>query len=176
MKYALIGCGRIAVNHIKAVLNNGLEMVAVCDIVPEHIDVLFSKTGYDKPVERYEDYKEMIDNHPELVLVSIATDSGKHAEIALYCIEKGINVIIEKPIAMSLADADRIIALSKEKGVIFSSPNCSSIFEKSMLLLSILAGVPVLNRRTSIPRFIRDAVNALAAGNPFGPVYLLTSP
>lgn len=117
MKYALIGCGRIAVNHIKAVVNNGLEMVAVCDIVPEHIDILFDKTGYDKPVERYKCYKEMVDHHPELELVSIATDSGVHAEIALYCIDKGINVIIEKPIAMSLADADEIIKRSNAKGV-----------------------------------------------------------
>lgn len=45
MKYALIGCGRIAVNHIKAVVNNKLDMVAVCDIVPENIDILFNKTG-----------------------------------------------------------------------------------------------------------------------------------
>jgi len=117
MKYALIGCGRIAVNHIKAVVNNGLEMVAVCDIVPEHIDILFEKTGYDKPVERYEDYRRMVDEHPELELVSIATESGRHAEIALYCIDKGINVIIEKPIAMSLADADEIIRRSEAKHV-----------------------------------------------------------
>lgn len=117
MKYALIGCGRIAVNHIKAVVNNNLDMVAVCDIIPEHIDILFEKTGYDKPVERFESYKEMLNKHPELELVSIATDSGVHAEIALYCIDRGINVIIEKPIAMSLADADEIIKRSGEKKV-----------------------------------------------------------
>lgn len=117
MKYALIGCGRIAVNHIKAVVNNNLEMVAVCDIVPEHIDVLFEKTGYNKDVFRYSDYREMIDKHSELELVSIATDSGVHAEIALYCINKGINVIIEKPIAMSMNDADEIIRQAKEKNV-----------------------------------------------------------
>lgn len=117
MKYALIGCGRIAVNHIKAVVNNNLEMVAVCDTIPEQIDILFDKTGYDKVVERFNDYKAMVDNHPELELVSIATDSGVHAEIALYCIKKGLNVIIEKPIAMSLADADEIIRTAKEKGV-----------------------------------------------------------
>ena len=35
MKYALIGCGRIATNHMKAAVNNGLEIVAVCDILPE---------------------------------------------------------------------------------------------------------------------------------------------
>ena len=37
MKYALIGCGRISTNHVKAVLNNQLEFVAACDVVPEHI-------------------------------------------------------------------------------------------------------------------------------------------
>lgn len=117
MNYALIGCGRIAVNHIKAVVNNNLNMVAVCDVVPEHIDILFEKTGYDKPVERYKDYKLMVDEHPELELISIATDSGVHAEIALYCIDKGINVIIEKPIAMSIEDANEIIKRSEEKHV-----------------------------------------------------------
>lgn len=121
MNYALIGCGRIAVNHIKAVLSNKLNMVAVCDVVPENIDILFSKTSYECEVERFTDYKEMIDNHPEIELISIATESGTHAEIALYCIEKGINLIIEKPIALSLADADKIIQLSNEKGVIVAT-------------------------------------------------------
>ena len=117
MRYALIGCGRIAVNHIKAIVNNGLEMVAACDIISEHIDILFEKTGYDKQVDRYEDYKVMLDEHPELELVSIATDSGVHAEIALYCIAKGIHVIIEKPIAMSLEDADEIVKQAEEHHV-----------------------------------------------------------
>lgn len=117
MKYALIGCGRIAVNHIKAVVNNHLDLVAVCDVVPEHIDILFEKTGYNQIVERYESYQVMLEKHPEIELVSIATDSGKHAEIALYCIERGIHLIIEKPIAMSIADADEIIRCAEEKGV-----------------------------------------------------------
>ena len=117
MKYALIGCGRIAVNHIKAVVNNNLEMVAVCDILPEAIDILFEKTGYDQPVERYTDYRKMIEEHPELELIAVATDSGIHAEIVLYCIDHGINVIVEKPMAMSMEDADEIVRRSKEKNV-----------------------------------------------------------
>lgn len=117
MKYALIGCGRIAVNHIKAVVNNNLDMVAVCDIVPENINILFEKTGYNKDAKRYTDYKEMISDSPDLELIAIATESGVHAEIALYCIDHGINVIIEKPMAMSMKDAEEIIARSEEKGV-----------------------------------------------------------
>ena len=118
MKYALIGCGRISTNHIKAAVNNKLEIVAVCDIVPENMESVLAKHGLeaDASIKRYTDYKQMLsENEPELV--SIATESGSHAEIALYCIEKGIHVIIEKPMAMSLADADRIIALAQEKQV-----------------------------------------------------------
>lgn len=118
MKYALIGCGRIATNHIKAAVNNKLELAAVCDIVAEQMERLLAKHGLEKDtsIRRYTDYRQMIqEQKPELV--SIATESGKHAEIALYCIEQGVNVIIEKPIALSLEDADRIIALSEERNV-----------------------------------------------------------
>ncbi|MCR5340567.1 MAG: Gfo/Idh/MocA family oxidoreductase [Saccharofermentans sp.] len=123
MKYALIGCGRIAVNHVKAANNNNLEFVAACDIVPENIDILFEK---QEPVNkggvaRYSDYKQMIEEHPEIELASIATPSGIHAEIALYFIDHGINVIIEKPMAMNIADADEIIRRSEEKGVVVSA-------------------------------------------------------
>ena len=119
MKYALIGCGRISTNHIKAAVANKLEIVAVCDVISERMNEVLSKHGLenDKSITRYTDYKKMIAEHSDLQLISIATESGKHAEIALYCVEHKINVIIEKPMAMSLADADKIIALSKQKGV-----------------------------------------------------------
>lgn len=119
MKYALIGCGRIATNHVKAVLGNGLEFVAACDLVEENIESLLAKHGLEKDetIARYTDYKTMIQEHPELELVAIATSSGAHAEIALYCIDHGINVIVEKPMAMSMDDADEIIRRSTEKGV-----------------------------------------------------------
>lgn len=119
MKYALIGCGRISTNHIKAAVNNKLEIVAVCDIVPERMEEVLAKHDLqnDKTIARYVDYKTMIAERSDLQLISIATESGKHADIALYCIEKGINVIIEKPMAMSLADADKIISRSKEMNV-----------------------------------------------------------
>lgn len=118
MKYALIGCGRIATNHMKAAMNNNLEISAVCDIICDKMDELLAKHGLEneKSIRKYDDYKKMIEDiKPELV--SIATESGNHAEIALYCIDNGINVIIEKPMAMSMSDADEIIRRSEEKGV-----------------------------------------------------------
>lgn len=118
MNYALIGCGRIAVNHIKAALNNKLNIVAVCDVLPDAMEKLLSKYDLqnDTSIKRYTDYKQMLAEN-EITLVSIATESGIHAEIALHCIDQGINVIIEKPMAMSMADAEEIIRRSEEKGV-----------------------------------------------------------
>ena len=118
MKYALIGCGRISTNHMKAAVNNHLEIVGVCDILPEKMEEILEKHELkeDVSIHRYTDYKELLEKEmPDLV--SIATESGNHAEIALYCIEHGINLIIEKPIAMSIQDADEIIKRSEEKGV-----------------------------------------------------------
>lgn len=131
MKYALIGCGRIAPNHLEAAINNNLDIVGICDIVPEHMEILLQKLGLeDNPVKRYTDYKEMLETEkPELV--AIATESGKHAKIALDCLEYGANLIIEKPIALSLEDADKIIAKSKEKGLVVCA-NHQNRFNKSI--------------------------------------------
>ena len=52
MKYALIGCGRIATNHVKAVLNNHLEFAAVCDVIPEQMENLLAKHELDPPLHR----------------------------------------------------------------------------------------------------------------------------
>ncbi len=119
MKYALIGCGRIAVNHVKAVVANDIEFIAMCDINESKFDVMLEKAacGEFPETARYADYRRMLDEHPEIELVAIATESGKHAAIALDCIDAGKNVIIEKPMAMSMEDADEIVRRSREKGV-----------------------------------------------------------
>ena len=116
MKYVLIGCGRISPNHIEAAKNNGLEIVAICDIDPDNMEDKALKHNLPDSIHRYTDYKEMLNTEkPELV--AVCTESGKHAEVALDCIDAGCNVIIEKPIALSLKDADEIIRRAKEKGV-----------------------------------------------------------
>lgn len=116
MRYALIGCGRISPNHIVAALKNELEIVAICDVATGNMVDKVDKFDLPDSVKQYTDYKEMLAiEKPELV--AIATESGKHAPIALDCIEAGCNVIIEKPIALSLKDADAIIEAAERKGV-----------------------------------------------------------
>ena len=122
MNYALIGCGRIAVNHIKAAVNNHLNIVAVCDVLPEAMETLLAKHSLEKDasIKRYTDYQQLLTEN-DLQLVSIATESGLHAQIALDCIDAGVNVIIEKPMAMNMADAEEIIRRSEAKGVKISA-------------------------------------------------------
>lgn len=116
LRYAVIGCGRISPNHIEAAKNNGLNIVALCDIVPERMQETITGFHLNPDTPQYTDYREMLAKEkPELV--AVCTESGKHAQIALDVIAAGCNVIIEKPIALSLEDADRIIALAKEKNV-----------------------------------------------------------
>ncbi|MDD4493410.1 MAG: Gfo/Idh/MocA family oxidoreductase [Eubacteriales bacterium] len=130
MKYALIGCGRISPNHIEAAKNNNLDIIAICDIVPELMKEKAEKFALSDTVNQYTDYKELLAKEkPELV--AIATESGKHAKIALNCIEAGCNVIIEKPIALSIADANAIIEAGKEKGVLICA-NHQNRFNKSV--------------------------------------------
>ncbi|RKJ52804.1 gfo/Idh/MocA family oxidoreductase [bacterium 1XD42-8] len=116
MKYALIGCGRISPNHIAAAQKNNLEFTALCDVVKHNMEEKIAKFELSKNIPQYTDYKELLEKEkPDLI--AIATESGKHSQIALDCIEAGVNIIIEKPIALSLSDADRIIEKAKAKGV-----------------------------------------------------------
>lgn len=118
MNYALIGCGRIATNHIRAAVNNKLHISAVCDVKPKAMEALLAKHGLegDASIKRYTDYRQML-AESGIQLAAIATESGLHAQIALDCIDAGVNVIIEKPMAMSMADAEEIIRRSRDRGV-----------------------------------------------------------
>lgn len=119
IRYALIGCGRISTNHIKAAINNDFEIIAVCDLIPERMENLLEKHSLQKnnSIKRYTDYRKMIEDNPDISLISIATDSGQHASIALDIIRKNINVIIEKPMAMSISDAELIVQEGKKHNV-----------------------------------------------------------
>ncbi|MBE5793155.1 MAG: Gfo/Idh/MocA family oxidoreductase [Clostridiales bacterium] len=120
LRYALIGCGRIAPNHIAAYMNNRAELTlcAVCDPIPERMEAVLSPLPEEEKaqVRRYTDYRDMLaQEQPQLC--AIATESGKHAAIGMDVIAAGSNLIIEKPISLSIKDAKALIAAAKEKGV-----------------------------------------------------------
>ena len=129
MRYALIGCGRIGPNHIFAAIENKLEIVALCDIDLSRAHKLINDYHLDN-VKVYDNYLEMLAKE-KLEIVAIASPSYLHAQMGLDCIERGINIIIEKPIALSIEDADLLILKAQEKGV-YACANYQNRFNKSV--------------------------------------------
>ena len=120
MTYALIGCGRVAPYHIAAAKKNGLEIIAVCDINEDAMQNLCISCGLGNEVLRFKSHKDLLENiKPDLV--AIATESGSHGEISKDVINAGCNIIIEKPISLSMKEAREIVSLCKEKGVVASA-------------------------------------------------------
>lgn len=123
LKFAIIGCGRISYKHVEALIENKAEseLVATCDVILENAeakrDEYINKSGNsNSKIKVYKDYKEMIENE-EIDVVTIATESGYHPEIAIYCMNKGKHVIVEKPMALSIKDSEEMIKTSKENNV-----------------------------------------------------------
>ena len=116
LRYAIIGCGRISPNHIAAAIENKLEIVALCDIEVQKMEDTINSFNLPNNIKKYTDYKELLKSE-NIQLIAICTESGKHGQIALDCIESGVNLIIEKPISLSLEEADLIIEKSKAKNI-----------------------------------------------------------
>jgi len=116
LKYAIIGCGRISPNHLAAAQENNLDIVALCDIDQAAMDNSVKRFNLSGEAKKYLDYKEMLEiEKPELV--AICTESGKHGQMALDCIDAGAHLIIEKPMTLSLEEADLIIEKSNAKNI-----------------------------------------------------------
>ena len=118
MKYALIGCGMICANHIRAALETGLEIVALCDLVEENREKALAMLPEEKRsgVKLYADYRAML-SEQRPALTAVALGSGIKRQIVCDCLEAGTNVIVEKPVALSLEDADAMIEAAAKNGV-----------------------------------------------------------
>lgn len=113
LKVAIVGCGGIftmhatSVNHLK-----NAKLVAVCDIKKDRADAMAEKFG----AKAYYDYKELINNE-ELDVVHVCVPHYLHPIITKYALERGVNVLCEKPMAIKLEDAVYNVNLAKEKGL-----------------------------------------------------------
>jgi UDP-N-acetyl-2-amino-2-deoxyglucuronate dehydrogenase len=111
--FALVGCGRIAKKHAKLLSEMPeAELRYVCDIKKERADA-FALEHNAKPFYSYEAMlkAEGID------AVDICTPSGLHADMAVLAAGAGLHVVTEKPMALNLEDADRMIAECQKAGV-----------------------------------------------------------
>lgn len=112
----LVGCGRISYKHITAIDNiENVKIVAICDIDREKVDILSKKLNISKA---YTNYKEII-NDKNVDVIDICTPSGLHSMMAIDAFKRGKDVILEKPIALTVLDAKKVIKFAKKYSRIF---------------------------------------------------------
>lgn len=113
LKAGVVGVGFIGAVHIEQLRRLGnVEVVALADEAgaQEKADALYVPHAYTN-------YKDMIDNE-QLDCVHICTPNSTHYEIAMYAMERGVNVVCEKPMTCTVEDAEKLRAYAKEKGLV----------------------------------------------------------
>lgn len=115
LNFALVGCGRISARHAALLGGNvipGASLAAVCDIVEEKAKKVGEKYG----VPHFQDYNEMMERQrPDVVVV--LTESGNHARHTIDLAKYGAHILVEKPMALRLSDADAMIEACDREGV-----------------------------------------------------------
>jgi len=115
IRFALVGCGRIAKRHSELLgdgVIGGAELTCVCDLLIEKAQMIGLKFG----VPYYSDMHEMMRSNKVDVVV-VLTESGNHAENVLDLCKYGADIIVEKPMALSTLDADRMIEACDMVGI-----------------------------------------------------------
>lgn len=122
MRIGIIGCGWIAESHVKAYLNQpDVEIVAACDLVRGKAAALMNKFGIEGAKTDYANDREMLDDASlKLDAVSICTYNRQHAEPTIYALNKGVNVLLEKPFTVTLDEAVEVMRAEKASGKVLS--------------------------------------------------------
>jgi predicted dehydrogenase len=115
IRFGLLGCGRIAKRHADLLGGNHIErtsLVAVCDPVRARADAIAAKFNIpaDYTIDEFLARKD-------IDAVAVLTPSGMHAEHAIACAKAGKHVVVEKPMALRLQDADEMMRACDEAGV-----------------------------------------------------------
>ncbi len=104
LKFAVVGCGRIGKRHIEHI-ENLAELVAICDVDSDVTDNL----NINPNSLVFNSLEEMLDAKLDIDLISICSPNGLHAQMSIDCLNSGYSVLCEKPLALSLIDAGRMI-------------------------------------------------------------------
>jgi predicted dehydrogenase len=117
IRIGIIGCGEVTqINHLPSLkfLEEYFEVTALCDV---SASVLESVGHLHHIKHRFADYRDLLAS-PEVDAVLITTPHAYHSEQTLAALEHGKHVLVEKPMAMTLEDADAVIAAQRRTGLI----------------------------------------------------------
>ncbi len=122
LRIGFIGCGWIAGSHIRSFMKQpDVEIVAGCDLIPGKAEAFFKAHGVQGVKTDYASHKEMIDDKSlELDAVTICTYNRQHAGPAIYALNNGLNVLLEKPFTVTLDEAVEVCRAEKASGKLLS--------------------------------------------------------
>lgn len=156
LKIGLVGVGGISGAHIPAWdAMEATALVAICDIRPERMEPYPDK-------RHYTDFSEMLENE-ELDILDICLPTYLHADFSIKAMEKGINVICEKPISLKEEDVERVYATAQRMNVKFMVAQVLRFWPEYELIKELydsqkygrlLAGY--MNRLSAYPRWNWD--------------------
>ena len=121
LNIAIIGCGNISTAHIESYLrfNQRCKIVALVDIFPEKAQQ--KKNQYNlSDATVFDSHEKMLASNIKIDLASNCTPPYVHASIAINCMNKGLHVLVEKPMATCLAECDEMLEAEKRNGVMLS--------------------------------------------------------
>ena len=122
LRIGIIGCGWIAAAHLDSYKRMpDVEIVAGCDLIPGKAAKFFKDGGVEGVKTDYASHKEMLDDESlQLDAVSVCTYNRQHAIPTIYALNKGINVMLEKPFTVTLDEAVEVMKAEKESGKVLS--------------------------------------------------------
>ncbi|MBQ6551504.1 MAG: Gfo/Idh/MocA family oxidoreductase [Lachnospiraceae bacterium] len=120
VKVGIIGTGWIAEAHVLEYQKMpDVEIVAMADLIPGKAEAFAEKMGVPN-VRFYPSDKALVDAEKDLDAVSICTYNRQHAPCAIYALEHGLNVLLEKPMCVTLEEAIEICRAEKKSGKVLS--------------------------------------------------------
>ena len=140
---AVIGCGDVSVVHLRAIEKlAGVDLVGVCDTDPARAAAAAGRYG----VPAFTDHRQLLDAaRPDVV--HVCTPHHQHVPAAIDCLDAGVGVLVEKPVAHTVAEADRLIAAARahpqvKAGICLQNRyNAASRATRAMLLSGELGAV-----------------------------------
>jgi UDP-N-acetyl-2-amino-2-deoxyglucuronate dehydrogenase len=142
---AVVGCGDVSIVHLQAIEKlDGVDLVGVCDTDPDRAAAATERYG----VPHFTDHRELLDTvRPEVVHVS--TPHDQHVPVAIDCLDAGVAALVEKPVAQTVAEADRLIAAARRRP-------------------DVKVGICLQNRYNTTSRTARDLLRSGELGTVLG--------
>lgn len=109
IKFAIVGCGRIAQRHAKHISSRG-SLVAVCDIIPQKADDLAAHYN----AAAYYSIDDLLQNEKGIDVVAVCSPNGLHAQHAIKALKAGFHVLCEKPMAITVRDCGEMIKAAEQ--------------------------------------------------------------